>query len=97
MCDGLNINSPHAPTLNPVGLVIFECFVIREWHSLRRIRRCGFVGVGVAFVGVGVAFVRVSVAFVGVGVAFVGGSVALNVGFGGFKRLQHAQCLSLGL
>jgi hypothetical protein len=27
---------------------MFECLVIREWHYLRRIRRCGLVGVGVA-------------------------------------------------
>jgi hypothetical protein len=25
-----------------------ECLGIREWHYLRWIRRCGFVGVGVA-------------------------------------------------
>jgi hypothetical protein len=23
---------------------IFECLVIKEWHYLRRIRRCGLVG-----------------------------------------------------
>jgi hypothetical protein len=30
---------------------MFECLGTREWHCLRRIRRCGFVGTGMAFFG----------------------------------------------
>jgi hypothetical protein len=39
----LNENAPGPHRL------IFECVVIREWHYLRGIRRCGLVEVGVAF------------------------------------------------
>ena len=35
-------------SLNKNGSYIFEYLVIREWHYLRRIRRCGVTAVGVA-------------------------------------------------
>lgn len=38
-----HFHPPHTTPTTAMGSY-FECFVIREWHNLEKIGRCGFVG-----------------------------------------------------